>query len=83
MVNSVSFGSVRSFDYYSTPKPGTLPPGTSATSGQLCPQTGIWQSESYQVTVGVSKGDVMPQYQCRNIDWSLAEAAADGEAGSA
>ncbi|EBZ0491444.1 hypothetical protein D6445_11785 [Salmonella enterica subsp. enterica serovar Infantis] len=77
MVGSVSFGGVRSLDFYTAPKPGTLPPGTTATSGQLCPQTGIWQSESYQVTVGVSKGDVMPQYQCRNIDWSLVEDSSD------
>lgn len=83
MVSSVSFGGARGLDFYTSPRPGTLPPGTNATSGQLCPQTGIWKSESYQVTVGVSKGDVMPQYQCRNIDWSLAEDTADERGGSA
>ena len=77
MVNSVSFGGIRCLDFYTSLKPGDSAPGTTATSGQLCPQTGIWQSESYQVTVGVSKGDVMPQYQCRNTDWSLIQDSAD------
>ena len=81
MVSSVSFGGARSLDFYTAPRSGTLPPGTTATSGQLCPR--IWQSESYQVTVGVGKGDVMSQYRCRNIDWSLAKDTADEGVASA
>lgn len=37
MVSSVSFGGAHSLDFYTAPRPVTLPPGTTVTSSQLCP----------------------------------------------
>lgn len=73
MVNSVTFGLIRTIDYSSQSRVDSLPPGTGASSGSLCPQTGVWKCESYQVVVGVSRGTVMPQYQNCEVDWTLTE----------
>ncbi len=55
------------------------PPGSSASSGQLCPQTGLWQNRTYQVVVGVSRGQVMPEYQNRKVEWELTGASQQQE----
>lgn len=71
MVNSVTFygGSLlNSYDPFLT---SPLPPGSKASSGQLCPQSGVWKSEVHQVVVGISKGNVMPQYQSQSVEWQL------------
>lgn len=46
MVSSVSFGGIHPLDFYTSPKPSILPPETTATSGQLYPQKGVWQNEN-------------------------------------
>ncbi|EGK0769879.1 hypothetical protein IOL84_004148 [Salmonella enterica] len=73
MVNPIGFGGGYTLDMYSAGSVQSLPAGTTASSGALCPQTGVWKSESYQVVVGVNKGTVMPQYQNRDVDWELTE----------
>ncbi|HGW6106477.1 TPA: hypothetical protein ACNIQM_004691 [Citrobacter werkmanii] len=74
MVSPIGLGGGNSIDFYTTTTPvQSLPVGTTASSGALCPQTGVWKSESYQVVVGVNKGTVMPQYQSRDVDWELTE----------
>ena len=73
MVNSVMYGGMKTIDYSAQSRLDSLPPGTGASSGQLCPQTGVWKCERYQVVVGVSRGSVMPQYQNRDVDWTLTE----------
>lgn len=73
MVNPIGLGGGYSLDIYSAGSVKSLPVGTTASSGQACPQTGVWKNDSYQVVVSVNKGTVMPQYQSRNVDWSLTE----------
>ncbi|MRT11074.1 hypothetical protein GJV07_02065 [Enterobacteriaceae bacterium RIT711] len=74
MTNPIIFGGTRTIDFYDTTTSiQSLPVGTTASSGALCPQTGVWKCQSYQVVVGVNKGTVMPQYQSRDVDWELTE----------
>lgn len=47
------------------------PPSSTSTSGQICPQTGLWKNESYKVVTSIDKGEVMPQYQGRDVEWEL------------
>ena len=60
MVTPVSGSQFSVFDSPTYSQP--LPPGSSASSGQICQQTGVWQNCTYQVVVGVAKGEVMPEY---------------------
>lgn len=78
MVNPIGFGGGYTLDMYSVGSVQSLPTGTTASSGSLCPQTGVWKSESYQVVVGVNKGTVVPQYQNRDVDWELTEYSLSG-----
>lgn len=73
MVNPIGVGGGYTFEPYSAGSVQSLSAGTTASSGALCPQTGVWKSESYQVVVGVNKGTVMPQYQSKDVDWELTE----------
>lgn len=74
MVTPIGFVGGRSIDFnQTTTADRSLPVGTTASSWALCPQTGIWKNESYQVVVGVSKGMVMPQYQHQDVNWILTE----------
>lgn len=76
MVNSINrsgFGSLYSTNdgiYY-------RPPASSSSSGQICPQTGLWKNESYKVVTSVDKGEVMPQYQGRDVQWELERTSAN------
>ncbi|WP_454719370.1 hypothetical protein [Citrobacter freundii] len=67
-VNRVGFGCIDSFNYLNDK---ATPPASKSTSGQICPQTGLWKNESYKVVTSVDKGEVMPQYQGRDIDWEF------------
>ena len=69
MVTPVSGSQFSVFDFSTYSQP--LPPGSSASSGQICQQTGVWQNRTYQVVVGVAKGEVMPEYQNRKVEWEL------------
>ena len=69
MVSPITGGSYFYFNTDYSIKP--LPPGTTANSGEVCGQTGVWKSETYKVVTGVTKGEVMPQYQGRDVEWEL------------
>ena len=57
-------------DLYSTnDNPHSRPTVSSCSSGQICPQTGLWKNESYKVVTSVDKGEAMPQYQGRDVEW--------------
>lgn len=71
MVNAIGLGGRYTLDMYSGGTVNPLPVGTTASTGALCPQTGVWKSEIYQVVVGIDKGTVMPRYQNTNVDWVL------------
>lgn len=69
MVSPITSGGYIDFDTNYSVKP--LPPGTTVSSGQVCEQTGVWQNTAYKVVTGVTKGEVMPQYQGRDVQWEL------------
>lgn len=71
MINPTGLGGRYIFDMYSGGAVNPLPVGTTASTGALCPQKGVWKSETYQVVVGIDKGMVMPRYQNTNVDWVL------------
>lgn len=67
-VNRVGYCYVDSLNYLNDK---ATPPASKSTSGQICPQTGLWKNESYKVVTSVDKGEVMPQYQGRDVEWEF------------
>ena len=48
------------------------PLGTTATTGQHCPESGVWKVVGYpSTTAPIAKGNVMPPYQGRAVTWEL------------
>lgn len=79
MVSSVNrsvYGYVDSYNYL---KDGAAPPASKSTSGQICPQTGLWKNESYKVVTSVDKGEVMPQFQGKDIEWEIELSSPNGD----
>lgn len=48
------------------------PLGTTATTGQKCPESGVWKvTGNPSTTAPIAKGNVMPPYQGRAVTWQL------------
>ncbi|WP_234110703.1 hypothetical protein [Chryseobacterium sp. R2A-55] len=44
----------------------------TATSGQKCPESGIWKVKgAWSTTMPIAKGQVMPLYGERKATWTL------------
>lgn len=69
MVSSINSSGYGSF-FICNDSAHSRPPALASVSGQICPQTGLWKNESYKVVTSVDKGEVMPQYQGRDVEWT-------------
>lgn len=48
------------------------PIGTTATTGQTCPESGVWRVVgSPSTTAPIAKGNTMPPYGGRAVTWRL------------
>ena len=52
------------------------PIGTTASTGQTCPESGVWKVKGYpSTTAPIAKGNTMPPYDGRNVTWELIQHA--------
>ena len=52
------------------------PIGTTAKTGEKCPESGIWKSEdSPSTTAPIAKGNVMPPHNGKAVVWRLIQHA--------
>lgn len=50
--------------------------GTTAKTGEHCPESGIWQSmDSPSTTAPIAKGNVMPPHNNKAVTWKLTQLA--------
>ncbi len=50
--------------------------GTTASTGQKCPESGVWKVTSTPTTTApIAKGNIMPPYAGRAVTWMLIQAA--------
>jgi hypothetical protein len=48
------------------------PIGTTARTGEKCPESGVWKSQdSPSTTAPISQGNVMPPHNSRAVTWQL------------
>lgn len=48
------------------------PIGTTARTGQACPESGVWKVVSYlSTTAPIAKGNRMPPYNGNAVTWKL------------
>jgi hypothetical protein len=53
-----------------------VPLGTTARTGQKCPESGIWAVVSTpSTTAPIAKGDTMPPYRHQAVTWKLTQYA--------
>ena len=52
------------------------PLGTTATTGQACPESGVWKVVGTPTTTApIAKGNIMPPYGGKAVTWKLIEYA--------
>jgi len=52
------------------------PLGTRVSTGEVCPESGVWKVEGYPTTTApISKGNRMPPYAGRAVTWVLIQYA--------
>ena len=52
------------------------PSGTTASTGQTCPESGIWKVQGTpSTTAPIAKGDRMPPYAGKAVTWALIQYA--------
>jgi hypothetical protein len=48
------------------------PIGTTARTGEHCPESGVWEVVGYPTTTApIAQGNVMPPYSGRAVTWRL------------
>ncbi len=53
-----------------------LPLGTTRRTGETCPESGIWESQSTpSTTIPLSKGETFPPYNRVAVTWKLIQYA--------
>lgn len=53
-----------------------LPVGTTARTGEICPESGVWKSLSTpSTTAPIAKGNRMPPYGGQAVTWKLIQHA--------
>ena len=51
---------------------GRKPIGTTAHTGERCPESGVWRTRSTpSTTAPIAKGNVMPPYGGKAVVWAL------------
>lgn len=59
---------VQKMNYYNARKPI----GTTSHTGELCPESGVWQSlDASSTTAPIAKGNRMPPHNGRAVTWKL------------
>jgi len=52
------------------------PIGTTAGTGEKCPESGVWRSlDTPSTTAPIAKGNVMPPHNGRAVTWKLVQHA--------
>ncbi|MFD2826475.1 hypothetical protein ACFSYG_08320 [Leeuwenhoekiella polynyae] len=52
------------------------PIGTIAKTGEKCPESGVWKVTSLPTTTApISKGNTMPPYNNKGVNWKLIQHA--------
>lgn len=52
------------------------PIGTTAKTGETCPESGVWKVVGYPTTTApIAKGNRMPPYDGRAVTWQLIQYA--------
>lgn len=49
--------------------------GTTARTGERCPESGVWKPQSGSTTAPIAKGNVMPPYNGGATTWTLIQYA--------
>lgn len=49
------------------------PIGTKASTGENCPESGLWQPGTYNTTAPIAKGNRMPPYNGHAVTWTLVQ----------
>ncbi|ROS48784.1 hypothetical protein EDF21_3236 [Frigoribacterium sp. PhB118] len=53
-----------------------MPVGTTAKTGQRCPESGVWKVEGTpSTTAPIAKNNVMPPYAGKAVTWRLTRLA--------
>lgn len=53
-----------------------VPLGTTAKTGEICPESGVWQVVGTpSTTAPIAKGDRMPPYKGEAVTWKLIQYA--------
>jgi hypothetical protein len=57
---------------YNTLNTSRKPIGTTARTGETCPESGVWKVVGTPTTTGpIAKGNRMPPYSGRAVTWAL------------
>jgi hypothetical protein len=51
------------------------PIGTTARTGETCPESGVWKPNGYNTTAPIAKGNRMPPYNGQAVTWTLIQYA--------
>ncbi len=51
------------------------PVGTTAKTGEICPESGVWQPQGSSTTAPIAKGNRMPPYNGKAVTWVLRQLA--------
>ena len=47
------------------------PIGTTARTGETCPESGVWKPNGYNTTAPIANGNRMPPYNGQAVTWTL------------
>ncbi len=51
---------------------GRKPIGITASTGEICPESGVWEAQSRpSTTAPIAKGNRMPPYNGHTVAWKL------------
>lgn len=53
----------------------THPVGTTARTGEICPESGVWRPQTGGTTAPIAKGNRMPPYNGQAVTWVLVQHA--------
>ncbi len=51
------------------------PLGTTAHTGETCPESGVWKPQGGNTTAPIAKGNTMPPYNQKAATWVLVQYA--------
>ncbi len=61
--------------YVETFKTARKPIGTTARTGEICPESGVWRPIGASETAPIAKGNRMPPYRLASVTWVLIQYA--------